>query len=60
MALLKCPRCGYIWDYTGQRTKANCPVCHLTLYHLSQCAATAEEYQKQIREECRQRCDLVK
>ena len=57
MPLIKCPRCGYIWDYTGKRTQANCPVCGITIYHFSQNLATPEEYKTQIREECKQRCE---
>lgn len=27
MPVVKCPKCGYIWNYKGRRKKASCPNC---------------------------------
>ena len=58
--LLKCPRCGYIWSYGGEKDRANCPVCHGTIYSLEECLATFEEYKEQLRDEYRQRLAMVR
>jgi predicted nucleic acid-binding Zn-ribbon protein len=27
MVKVKCPRCGYVWDYQGKLAVATCPNC---------------------------------
>jgi len=27
LARVKCPRCGYVWEYRGKLTVATCPNC---------------------------------
>jgi uncharacterized Zn finger protein (UPF0148 family) len=28
MVRLKCPRCGYVWEYKGKLVLATCPSCN--------------------------------
>jgi len=27
LVMLKCPRCGHVWDYKGRLVLATCPSC---------------------------------
>lgn len=29
--MLKCPKCGYIWDYAGRNRYTKCPRCYATV-----------------------------
>lgn len=41
---LKCPKCQYIWDYTGTRDVATCPACFYSVRHLDECEVDQDTY----------------